>query len=376
MPDDLICLSHLRWDLVFQRPQHLMSRFARNRRVFFVEEGVFDADTPELSIESRPGGVHIVVPHLTRSLLDPDSPDGAMTAQLTTLFAELMRSESIEHPVVWYYTPMALPFSREVEASAIIYDCMDELSAFAGAPPRMVELERELFGIADLVFTGGRSLYEAKRSQHHALYCFPSSVDVPHFARARRPQPDVPDMADIPHPRIGFYGVLDERMDLDLLDGLAAARPEWQIVLLGPVTKIEERSLPRRPNLHYLGPRPYDDLPAYLAGWDVALLPFARNESTRFISPTKTPEYLAAGKPVVSTSIPDVVHPYGEMGLVQIADTVEDTVSAIEAALAEGPQARRQRADELLRSMSWDNTWAAMNDLLLDAARSKEAASV
>jgi UDP-galactopyranose mutase len=271
---------------------------------------------------------------------------------------------------------MALPFSRDVEASAIIYDCMDELSAFAGAPPRMVELERELFGIADLVFTGGRSLYEAKRTQHRAVYCFASSVDVPHFAGARRSQSDVPDMADIPHPRLGFYGVLDERMDLELLDGLAAARPEWHIVLLGPVAKIEEQSLPRRPNLHYPGPRSYDDLPAYLAGWDVALLPFARNESTRFISPTKTPEYLAAGKPVVSTSIPDVVHPYGEMGLVQIADTVEDTVIAIETALAESPNADRQRVDELLSSMSWDNTWAAMNDLVLDASRSLEAASV
>jgi UDP-galactopyranose mutase len=273
---------------------------------------------------------------------------------------------------------MALAFTRELDASAIVYDCMDELSAFHGAPPELLRLEAELFERADLVFTGGRSLYEAKRDRHQSVYHFPSSVDAAHFRRARGTVPAVVDQARIPRPRLGFYGVIDERMDLDLLRGLAAARPDWHIVLIGPVTKIDENSLPRGANLHYLGPRPYDDLPAYLAGWDVALLPFARNESTRFISPTKTPEYLAAGKPVVSTSIQDVVQPYGEAGLVRIADTVDATVAAVLAAMAEDTESRLARSDAMLARMSWDRTWMAMDSLLVEAAPDldEEAAGV
>jgi UDP-galactopyranose mutase len=240
------------------------------------------------------------------------------------------------------------------------------------------EREAELFSRADLVFTGGQSLYEAKRDQHENVYAFPSSVDVAHFAQARTNKEDPADQANIPHPRLGFFGVIDERMDIELLEGIAEARPDWHLVMIGPVVKIDPASLPRRENIHYLGGKDYKELPAYLAGWDLAMLPFARNESTRFISPTKTPEYLAAGTPVVSTSIRDVVRPYGQEGLVRIADTVEEFVTAALAAMKEDCEASGWLAivDAFLEQISWDRTWNSMMQLIESALAARMERSI
>jgi glycosyltransferase involved in cell wall biosynthesis len=359
LPYDLVCLSHLRWDFVYQRPQHLLGRCARDRRVFFVEEPVIEMTAPCLDVSPRPEGVQVVVPHLPKDLSSEESE-----ALQTDLLNELFQEQQIKHFVLWYYTPMAIGFTGRLKPLATIYDCMDELSAFEGASPTLSERESQLFRKADMVFTGGQSLYEVKRRQHPRVFAFPSSVDVPHFARARQALADPADQKDIPHPRIGFFGVVDERMDLKLLKGVAELRPDWQIVILGPVVKISPDSLPHRANIHYLGGKNYGQLPEYLSGWDCAILPFARNEATRFISPTKTPEYLAAGKPVISTSIQDVVRPYGEKGLVRIADTPETFVAAVESALSEDGASRRQQADRFVAEMSWDKTWEAMNQLL------------
>jgi UDP-galactopyranose mutase len=270
---------------------------------------------------------------------------------------------------------MALEFTDHLAPAAVVYDCMDELAAFKGAPPTLAAREAELLARADLVLTGGQSLYEAKRHQHANIHPCPSSVDVAHFAQARRANADPPDQASLPHPRLGFFGVIDERMDVALLEGVAAVRPDWHIVLVGPVVKIDPALLPRRPNIHYLGPKSYDELPAYVGGWDVALLPFARNDATRFISPTKTPEYLAAGKPVVSTSICDVVRPYGQRGLARIADHPHAFVRACAEAMAEDVTARLARGDAFLRQMSWDRTWRRISSLM-DAARSPAASEI
>ena len=355
---DLICLSHLRWNFVFQRPQHLMTRFARERRVFFFEEPVFDAPVSKLRI-SRDQGVYVCVPHLPSGLAST-----AVTDEMRRLLFELQIKFKIDRPVIWYYTPMALDYARDLTSSAIVFDCMDELSAFHGAPPELLKHEAELLKRADLVFTGGQSLYEAKRERHRRVYAFPSSVDVPHFLSARRGKVDPEDQANIPHPRLGFFGVVDERMDLNLLDAIATARPDWHIVILGPCVKIDPATLPRHDNIHYLGMKKYEELPAYLSGWDVALLPFAKNDSTKFISPTKTPEYLAAGRPVVSTSVRDVVRPYGEQELVHVADRPEDFIHAIDRALAEPPTGWRERVDRFLSDMSWDRTWSEMSSLI------------
>lgn len=359
---DLVCFSHLRWDFVYQRPQHLLSRCAQSRRVFVIEEPLLHSDQALwLNISRRECGVWVAVPHL---------PEGLSEAQYIAiqqqLVDKLFAEAQIETPILWYYTPMAVPFSHHLKASAVVYDCMDELSAFRGAHPQLQAREAHLFQLANLVFTGGRSLYEAKRHQHGNVHAFPSSIEVAHFAQARTGLADPTDQAGIPHPRLGFYGVVDERMDLELLDGLAQARPDWHFVIVGPIVKIDPATVPHHANIHYLGSKSYQELPSYLAGWDVALLPFARNESTRFISPTKTPEYLAAGKPVVSTSIRDVVRPYGEAELVYIADTVPEFMAAIAAALNQHQIASDwlSRVDAFLAQTSWDLTWNAMNKLI------------
>lgn len=366
---DLICLSHLRWDFVVQRPQHLLSRAARERRVFFVEEPMFDATDAWLEIQPRQDNLSVIRPHLHASA----SPTRDELIQQRLLDEFLVKQEVSDY-WLWYYTPMALGFTSHLQPRLTVYDCMDELSGFRGAPPELLVRETELFRRADLVFTGGQSLYQAKHNRHARIYPFPSSVDKEHFAQARVLTGDPADQAQIPHPRLGFFGVIDERMDLELVAGIAAARPEWHIVLVGPVVKIDPAMLPQHPNIHYLGGKSYDELPLYLAGWDVALLPFARNESTRFISPTKTPEYLAGGKPVVSTRITDVVQPYGELGLVQIADTVPDFVNAIEAARAQAHDRHwLARVDDYLARLSWQTTWQRMSELIRNVLQEKDA---
>src|SRR3954470_4120401 len=249
----------------------------RERRVFFVEDPEFvDGDgEPRLQI-TRSDGVTVAVPQLPR---DADS-ERAVAAQ-RGLVDDLLRNEGITDYVLWYYTPMALAFTDHLTPRAIVYDCMDELSGFKGASALLKDREAALLRRASLVLTGGQSLYEAKRHQHHNIHPFPSSVDVAHFAQARHITADPADQSGIPHPRLGYFGVIDERMDLALLDGIAASRPDWHLVMLGPVVKIDPATLPRRHNIHYLGSKQYDDLPRYVAGWDVALLPFARNQPTR-----------------------------------------------------------------------------------------------
>lgn len=359
---DIVCLSHLRWNFVYQRPQHLLVRCAQGRRVFFIEEPIFSKEPlARLQISHEENGLVVVVPHLLESLSEQ-----AINANLKELINGLFAQHNINKYMCWYYTPMAIAYTQHLQPEAVVYDCMDELSAFQGAPPALRNNEAELFRLADLVFTGGQSLYESKVNQHPNVYAFPSSVDVAHFAQARTFKEEPADQANIPHPRLGFCGVIDERMDIELLAGIAEAHPDWHLVMIGPIVKIDPAILPHRENIHYLGGKDYKDLPKYLAGWDLAMLPFARNEATRFISPTKTPEYLAAGKPVVSTSIRDVVRPYGDLKLVQIADTASEFVAAVEKAMQEDATASEwlSRVDAFLAQISWDRTWESMMQLM------------
>jgi UDP-galactopyranose mutase len=368
---DLICFSHLRWDFVYQRPQHLLSRAAQNRRVFFIEEPIFDEGSMRYESYERDNGVVVVVPHLPQELKSVI----AIKVALSGLVDQILLRNGIKEFLAWYYTPMALEFTEHLRPVVSVYDCMDELSAFKGASSEIGLRERNLFKEADLVFTGGQSLYEAKRNHHHSVFAFPSSIDRNHFAQARDSLQDPCDQSEISHPRLGFFGVIDERFDIDLLRSVSAARPDWQFVMVGPIVKIDPNELPRAKNIHYLGGKNYQELPGYIANWDVALLLFARNESTRFISPTKTPEYLAAGKHVVSTSIRDVVRPYGEEGLVSIADEPEQFVQAVEKILI-GDQEKNEwleRVDAFLADMSWDNTWSQMDALISNKIQEKKA---
>ena len=362
----LMCFSHLRWDFVFQRPQHLLSRFAKSMPVTVWEEPIPAEPGRGPSLDVRPAknaaNVTVITPRLPEGLDTTATHTilkGLLDAHVATLSGRLVR---------WYYTPMMLPFSRHLDAVATVYDCMDELSAFRFAPTELLQLEQELLDAADLVFTGGYSLYEAKKKRHGNVHPFPSSVDRRHFARARQGDQSPADQAGIGRPRLGFYGVIDERIDLDLLAAVADARPDWQLVMVGPVVKISEDDLPRRDNIHYLGGKSYDELPTYLSGWDVALMPFAINEATRFISPTKTPEYLAAGRPVVSTPIRDVKRHYEKVAGVRIAGTPEQFIAGCQAQLklARNGDEWLAEVDLLLADMSWDTTQARMAALLTE----------
>ncbi len=364
----LIVFSHLRWHFVTQRPQHLLSRAALTRQVYFWEEA-FVHDAEDHSFSTPVGGtleflsveesksVTVIRSHFLAG-------EDAVAGQ-ARLLDQFLAERAISKFDRWYYTPMALSFSAHLashpSAGITVYDCMDELSAFLGAPPELMELERELFQDAQVIFTGGQSIYEAKRSHHANVHAFPSSIEAAHFEQARTPGEDPADQAAIPHPRAGFCGVLDERLDVHLISKLAQMRPDVHFILLGPVVKIDPATLPQAANVHYLGSKSYRELPRYLAGWDVALLPFAINESTRYISPTKTPEYLAAGKRVVSTPIHDVVTAYGKPGLVDIGADAEEFAVALDRALNAGEDAEwSARVAHKLADSSWDCTWAAM----------------
>ncbi|PWB37746.1 glycosyltransferase family 1 protein [Pseudomonas moraviensis] len=355
----LVCLSHLRWGFVYQRPQHVMSRLAKHYDVVFFEEPVFAEDaTPRLEISNPGEGIEVAVPQLPIGM----SGEAIEQAQ-RQLLDEHLAGHVQGDLLLWYLTPMSLLFTEHLDARVTVYDCMDELSAFMGAPAQLIDMEQQLLARADVVFTGGYSLWEVKQRQHGNAYPVPSSVDIAHFAAARQALPEPPDQVGIARPRLGFFGVIDERFDIELIERVATMRPDWQIALIGPVVKIDPQTLPQRPNIHYLGSKQYTELPDYLAGWDVALMPFALNASTRYISPTKTPEYLAGGCPVVSTPIHDVVSGYGESGAVFIAATAEAFVEAIEKALAlKGTPEFLQCADAAIAGMSWDNTSRFMQE--------------
>ncbi len=407
--ESIIVFSHLRWNFVYQRPQHLMSRLAAHYRVVFFEEPG-PPPNPALSLKPaiRASGEPppAVSPPMTASktskvaapsdLSAPeqqaDTPSSPVTwqteqplPQLTVLrpvlapgargfhqadiqaLSDRLRALRRLHPrhIAWFYTPMALPLLEALDPAAIVYDCMDELSAFLDPPPGLLEHERKLLEMADLVFTGGPSLYEAKRSLRSNVHCFPSSVDAAHFRQALDRNLSHPCAREIPSPRLGFFGVLDERFDTVLVATIAEQRPDWQIVLVGPVVKIDPATLPRRPNIHYLGQQPYEALPPLLASWDVCLMPFAINDATRFISPTKSLEYMAAELPVVSTPVCDVVNLHRDV--VDIASTPEEFIDCCDRALAASPQQRQQRIRAMRRKLagtSWDSTASAMRALL------------
>ena len=354
----LIVFSHLRWAFVFQRPQHLLSRLARYFRVVFVEEPAHTNGPAYLERTTPCTGIEVLRPHT------PVEAGGFHDDQLVALrpmIAGYLADNPVDDYVVWFYTPMALPLLDELTPCAIVYDCMDELSAFKNAPRQMRQRETALLKSADLVVTGGPRLYEAKRHANANVLCVPSAVDAEHYSAARA-RADTAAMqragelqGAIGAPRLGFFGVIDERLDLDLVARLADADPAWQIVMVGPVVKIDAAALPRRANLHWLGQQPYSLLPQLVAGWQVCLMPFALNESTEFISPTKTLEYMAAGKAVVSTPIHDVKAMFG--AIVAIAATADDFIAACRAALAESPAEageRLARAQAIVAEHSWN----------------------
>jgi protoporphyrinogen oxidase/glycosyltransferase involved in cell wall biosynthesis len=367
----IIVFCHLRWNFVYQRPQQLLTQMARHYKVIYIEEPLFSEGQSFLDF-SQPG------PNMT--VCQPHTPSRAagfhddQIALLQPLLAALVRQD--DDPVVWFYTPMALPLLAALHPCLVVYDCMDELAAFKNPPKQLLQRETALLRVADVVFTGGPSLHEAKRRRHANTHFFPSSVDAVHFEQALDRTNVHPLQAGLAGPRLGFYGVIDERFDSALLARLADAHPEWQLVMIGPVVKIDPASLPQRANIHYFGQQSYQALPQFLAGWDVCLLPFALNEATRYISPTKVLEYMAAELPIVSTAIRDVERPWGHV--VAIGHHPQEFIAACEAALAHGPQQRATLAQQMraiVAATSWEGTADAMRAVLARAARPATAAA-
>lgn len=352
---NILCFSHLRWNFVFQRPQHLMTRFARNYHVFYFEEPHPGPDSYEII---KQDGISIVVIHIEDHQAD-------YKERMTRLVDQFLKDQNIHDYLCWYYTPMALEYTAHLTPKVTVYDSMDELSAFRFAPPQLLAFEEELFRKADVVFTGGHTLYQAKKDRHHNIHPFPSSIDKEHFQKARENTVEREDQSPIPYPRFGFFGVVDERFDIDLLKEVSQRKPDWQFIIIGPVVKIDPAYLPQAENIHYLGPKKYDELPYYISHWDIALVLFAINESTEFISPTKTPEYLSAGLPVISTPIKDVVRPYGDENLVYIADNADTFITFGEEELQK--KSRKEwlaKVDEFLADDSWDHTFEKMSFLI------------
>ena len=379
---DVVCISHLRWNFVWQRPQHILQRLSKRHNVLFVEEPFIDSSLLEPEFVAEQVLPNVTVGRLCVPVLDSrdwigfdsDSPwQERYEAELKAYLAGWT-----ERPIaLWLYTPLAAGFIKALDPELVVYDVMDELANFLGAPPEIVLAERRLLRRADIVFTGGVSIYRSKLPHNAKTYLFPSGVDQQHFLTARKRSTAVPEDLDcLPHPRIGYYGVIDERVDAELLREMAASRPEWHFVMIGPVVKISPSSLPAAPNISYLGKREYAELPAYLKGFDVAMMPFALNEATQYISPTKTLEYMAGGKSIVSTRVNDVVELYGEV--VRLADGHEEFARQCEAALIESAgerEARRLKSEALLAEHEWDDIAGRMDEILVEAMRAPVSVS-
>ncbi len=370
---DLICFCHIRWNFVYQRPQHLMERFAKHNRVFFIEEPVFEqSGKPFMEVNKDGQNLWIIKPHLIHGY-SPDENVFQQKILLSSFYDEYV----IKNYTHWYYTPMALIISNHLQPEMIIYDCMDELSNFNFAPPELKQREKELFRVADLVFIGGHNLYKAKKNAHNNIFPFPSSIDKSHFEKARSIRKEPADQVNLSHPIFGFYGVVDERFDIDILREVATRKPQWSFVIIGPVIKIDPATLPQLGNIHYLGARNYEVLPYYLSGWDIAMIPFLLNDSTKYISPTKTPEYLAAGVPVISSSIVDVVNPYAVNNLIHIADDADAFIDKAEKELAvTDKKSWIDRVDFFLKENSWDQTWREMMQHINATLKNKRGSSI
>lgn len=368
-PYPILVHSHLRWDWVWQRPQQFLSRLSHRHPVLFIEEPI-GADNGAARLELREvdslPNVIVVQSHLPKPMMADRETLEAEQKRLVQKALGGPLASRFKRPVQWFYDPMAtVAFASQLNERAIVYDCMDQLSQFRGAPPELVRRERELLALADVVFAGGPKIHKAKRTLNPNCHCYGCGVDEQHFGQARKRSTEVPgDLARLGHPRLGYFGVVDERMDYALLDALARAHPEWEVVIIGPVTKVDPASFPQHPNLHWLGGRDYNQLPAYVKGLDVCLMPFALNEATEFINPTKALEYMAAGRPVVSTAIEDVVLQFSH--IVHVAGSHDEFIAACERSIARPDTDRIHAGLELARKNSWEAIVAKLEEHIGD----------
>jgi glycosyltransferase involved in cell wall biosynthesis len=372
----IVVQSHLRWDFVWQRPQQILSRLSESHRVLFIEEPMYldDVAAPSLALTLPMPRIHRAVPILPATLRDRYDESIAVVRELVR--AEMASGGALagefERPIQWFYTPMPAPaMIGAFDERAVVYDCMDELSKFRFAPTALVDRERLLLASASVVFTGGHRLSQSKRKLHDNVHFFGCGVDVEHFAQARDRTLAVPEaIASLGKPVMGYYGVIDERIDYELLAKLSAAFPDVALVMIGPVVKVDPRELPQAPNIHWLGQRQYDELPAHLKGFDVCLMPFALNEATEFINPTKTLEYMAAAKPVVSTAISDVLHHFADAA--EVGTSHDEFIAAVGRALEKPDSERIARGLAMACNSTWERVVSSMMRIVREAMHARE----
>lgn len=350
---DMVVFCHLRWDFVYQRPQHLISRMAQDMKILMIEEPWHREEEKASRLNVINENLHVLQPNVKT---------------IEEIESILPQYVSREVYTGWFYSASFVPLLNYFKLEKVVYDCMDELSLFKGAPSKLIEQEKYLMSNADIVFTGGKSLYESKSQHHSNVHCFPSSVDQKHFEKALNGIAIPNDLASINGPVVGYFGVIDERIDLDMINEVALLKPDVSFVMLGPLAKISDEDLPRQQNIHYLGMKDYAQLPAYLKGFSIAMMPFALNDATKYISPTKTLEYMAAAKPIISTAIKDVVRDY--KSCVKIVATAEEFATAIDTILSEMPDVfMKYEYTEILKNTSWDATANKMKTLLKTAVK-------
>lgn len=351
---DMVVFCHLRWEFVYQRPQHLISRMSKTYKILMVEEPIDFNEGEEYTgiLTEISSQLHILQPKV-RSIED-----------IALVLPQYLSNKPVK--IGWFYSPSFYPLLPVLGFETVVYDCMDELSLFKGAPQSLIDQEQLLLQHADVVFTGGKSLYESKQKRHDHVFCFPSSVDERHFAQAKKGSKIPLDIAQIPAPIVGYFGVIDERIDLELLRESASKLPKVSFVLIGPIAKIDDADLPRLPNIHYLGMKSYNELPDYLRAFDIAMMPFALNDATKFISPTKTLEYMAAGKPIISTRIKDVERDYSHC--VKMVDNPDNFCAAIELLALESDH-NHIDYQEILANTSWDITAKNMKKIIKEALK-------
>lgn len=384
----ILCLSHLRWDTkLFQRPQQLMLRLSRKFNVLYVQGPSFLQLARDLFSRGKNCEIHskgrlvVYSPFALPTCFRKFSPSVRMNERLLPIFLKRkMKSLHFEHPILWIYHPWYAHLLGRLSAELTVYDCMDDFVALS-APwerERIVKGEEALLRRAHLVFAGGHSMAGRKRGVREDIRVFPSAVEVDHFRRALREDTKLPgDVKDIPRPILGYWGAIDARLDHSLLEGLGRKHPDWSIVLVGPIVTVSPKELAylkEVKNIFWLGPKEYSALPNYAKAFDVCLNPFALSERGKYLSPTKTLEYLAAGKPVVSTPIPDVEGHFN--GLVTLAQGVEGFSQAITSCLAEDNERLKQKRVAFTEGKTWENTTLGMEKLMLSALAEKERAVV
>ncbi|CAN5302710.1 glycosyltransferase family 1 protein [soil metagenome] len=348
---NMVVFCHLRWGFVYQRPQHLISRMSEHYKILFVEEPIpfeHPDEENEYLLEVVNDNLHVLKPKVKR------------IEDIKNVLKPLLKSCELE--IGWFYSAAFSPLITSCVFDCVIYDCMDELSLFKGAPAQLVNQEKFLLAEAHIVFAGGKSLYDAKKKIHSNVHCFPSSVDRKHFETAME-DIDIPeDIKNIQKPVVGYFGVIDERIDFTLLQDTARLLPNVGFAMIGPLVKIGEEDLPREKNIYYLGMKSYKQLPHYIKAFDIAMMPFALNDATKFKSPTKTLEYMAAGKPIISTAIKDVVTEYSHC--IPIVDTAEEFAATIDNIWRVHQEDYSEEYNNILENTSWDATAAQMFTLI------------